>query len=131
MTRQRGFTLIEIVVAFVMLALVLGVSYELFSTGLRRAGDLEDYSKALAIAQSRIAEASYGETFVEGETSGDSDDGRYKWTLAISRYEENVDPAKATQQPYYDVRIGVRVAWRAADKDRHLDLATLVLGKVE
>ena len=45
--RQSGFTLVEIVVAFVMLSLVLATSYQIFTTGMQRAGDLEDSSRAL------------------------------------------------------------------------------------
>jgi general secretion pathway protein I len=131
MTRQRGFTLVEVVVAFLMLAMVLATSYELFSTGLRRAGDLEDYSRALAIAQSQLSEASYGETFEEGQVSGQSDDGRFQWTLARSRYEEPVDPSNAQQHAFYPVRLAVRVTWRSgSEQERQLDLSTLVVGKI-
>src|SRR6478736_5972128 len=45
--RQGGFTLIEVVVAFVMLALILSVSFEIFSRGMTRAGDLGDRANAL------------------------------------------------------------------------------------
>ena len=55
MNRQRGFTLIEVVAAFVLLAVVLGMAFEVFSAGLARAGQLEDRSRALAIAQSQLA----------------------------------------------------------------------------
>jgi len=129
-TRQRGFTLIEIVVAFVLLALVLGVSYEVFSTGMRRAGDLEDSSRALAIAQSQIALASVAESFEEGETQGESEDHRFRWTTSIASYMEAQDPNKQVLAAYYPVRIAVRVTWRgSAGQDRQLDLATLALGK--
>jgi general secretion pathway protein I len=129
-TRQSGFTLIEIVVAFVMLALVLGVSYEVFSTGLRRAGDLEDYSRALAIAQTQLAMSSVGDSFEEGQTSGDSEDRRFRWTTTISPYATNADPAKQALAAYYPVRVAVRVTWRSGtEQERHVDLATLVVGR--
>lgn len=133
MTRQRGFTLIEIVVAFVLLGLVLGVSYELFSTGMRRAGDLDDYSRALAVAQSRLAESSVGEIFPEGQTQGESEDRKFQWTLTVSPYfEAQQDPARQVMSAYYPVRLAVRVSWRsAAEVERHLDLATLVVGKTQ
>ena len=40
--RQLGFTLVEIVVAFVLLSAVLVTAFEIFSQGLRRASDLDD-----------------------------------------------------------------------------------------
>ena len=127
---QRGFTLVEVVVAFVMLALVLSVSFQIFSTGLQRAGDLEDYSRALVIAQSRLAEASLGDTFQEGETGGESEDRRFRWVIATSTFDDGTDPTKRAQATYYSVRIAVRVAWvSAAQRERHLDLSTLVVGR--
>ena len=128
--REAGFTLIEVVVAFVMLALVLATSFQIFSTGLQRAGDLEDYSRALVIAQSQLAGSSIGETFEEGVSSGESEDRRFRWSVSIATFDEGTDPAKRAQASYYPVRIAVRVAWRtAAERERHLDLSTLVVGR--
>ncbi len=129
--REAGFTLIEVVVAFVMLTLVLATSFQIFSTGMQRAGDLEDYSHALVIAQSQLASSSVGETFVEGVTSGESEDRRFRWSLSIAVFDDGTDPAKRVLASFYPVRIAVRVAWQsAADRERHLDLSTLVIGRV-
>jgi len=133
MTRKReaGFTLIEIVVAFVMLSLVLATSYQIFTAGLQRAGDLEDSSRALLIAQSQIAQASLGEAFEEGTSSGESEDRRFRYTVQISAYDDGTDPSKKLETTYSPVRIAVRVTWSTAGaQERHLDLATLVVGKI-
>jgi general secretion pathway protein I len=132
--RQKGFTLIEVVCAFVILSLVLATSYQIFSSGLQRAGDLEDYSRALVIAQSQLEQASFGENFDDGQTGGESEDRRFRWTVSVSRYDD-AEPSKvATVQPvgqaFVPVRIAVRVTWRtAADRERNLDLATLVVAR--
>ena len=128
--RQAGFTLIEIVVAFVLLSLVLATSYQIFSSGLQRAGDLEDYSQALEIAQTQLANASLGETFEEGQVSGQSDDQRFHWTLTTAAYDDGTDPAKRVLQAQYGVRIAVRVTWHnAVDLEKSLDLATITIGR--
>jgi len=130
MTRQRGFTLVEIVVAFVLLSLVLATSYQLFSTGLARASELDDYSRALEIAQTQIAQASVGEQFEEGQSSGESDDQRFRWMVTISRYDEGIDPDKKMLASLYPVKIAVRVAWKnGAEVQKQLDIATLVVGR--
>jgi len=127
--RQAGFTLIEIVAAFVILTLVLATSYQIFSAGLQRAGDLEDYTRALAVAQSQIALASVGESFPEGQNAGESDDRKFHWTVTTSKYEEPGQSVPAIQT-FYPVRIAVRVSWRGgSDRDKQLDLATLVLAR--
>ena len=129
--REGGFTLIEVVVAFVMLALVLAVSFEIFSTGMARAGDLEDRSRALALAQSRLALVGVEEPINEGDLAGESEDRHFQWTVSVRRYEEAADAAKApaSVSAYLLYRAEVQVAWSGADTRPHtLSLATLVLG---
>jgi general secretion pathway protein I len=133
--REAGFTLIEVVCAFVILALVLTTSYQIFSTGLQRAGDLEDYSRALVIAQSQLEQASFGETFEDSQTGGESEDRRFRWAVSVSRYDDaSASQPATTPQPmgqaFVPVRIAVRVTWRtAADREKNLDLATLVVAR--
>jgi general secretion pathway protein I len=131
MKRQRGFTLIEIVVAFVLLALVLGVSFEIFSKGMARAGELDDRARALVVAQSRIAATGAEEAIKEGVTSGATDDRRFDWTVTVRRSDELAAGAdgKPPTSAYALYRVDVHVAWRSADAREHaLDLATLAVG---
>src|SRR4029453_1870799 len=88
--REAGFTLVEVVVAFVMLSLVLAPAFEIFSRGLARAGDLEDYSRALVVAQSKLAAAGVEQTIAEGETQGETEDRRFGWTVSVKRTDEGV-----------------------------------------
>ena len=90
--RAAGFTLIEVVVAFVLLALVLSVSFEIFTTGFAREALLEDQSRALVIAQSRLAETGVEENLKEGEAHGESEDRRFQWTVNVKRSDEGSDP---------------------------------------
>jgi general secretion pathway protein I len=127
--RSSGFTLIEVVVAFVMLSLVLSVGFEIFTTGLKRAGELEDYSRALVIAQSKIASAGTEEQFKESQTQGESEDRRFRWAMAITRTAEGLQPGSPGPFVYVLYRVDVKVDWQGADnRDRSLALATLGLG---
>ena len=128
--RQRGFTLVEIVVAFVLLSLVLATSYQIFSSGLQRATDLEDYSQALEIARTQLAQASIGETYEEGQVSGASDDDRFHWTVSTAAFDDGGDPAKRALATLYAIRVGVHVTWRnGLGTEKQLDLATLTVGR--
>jgi type II secretion system protein I len=128
--RQVGFTLIEVVVAFVLLSLVLATSFEIFSRGMARSGDLDDQSRALGVAQSRLAAAALEGPLKEGDTSGEAEDRRFQWTLAVRRYEEpSAAPTPAPAGPYALYRVEVRVSWRGADTREHsFSLATLAIG---
>ena len=130
--REAGFTLIEVVVAFVLLAMVLSTGFELFTTGMRRAVDLEERAQALAIAQSRIAAAGIEENLKEGVAAGQSDDGKYRWTVTIVRSAEGTpEPHQPIQTAYGLYRIEAVVAWRGADEREHtFSLATLDLGSI-
>jgi general secretion pathway protein I len=131
MKRQAGFTLIEVVVAFVLLSLVLAVSFEVFSTGMRRAGDLDDRAQALVVAQSRLATIGMEEPLADAVSSGETEDRRFQWTLTVRRSDETTAGAdgKVPMSTYALYRVEVHVAWRGADtRDHALDLATLAAG---
>ncbi len=124
-----GFTLIEVVVAFVLLSLILATSFEIFSGGMRRAGDLDERARALAVAQSQLASAGTEVLFAEGETRGETEDRHFRWTTTITRSEEGTDPSRPVTSPYSLYRVDVKVEWRTADgRDQVLSLATLGLG---
>lgn len=126
---QRGFTLIEVVVAFVLLSLVLATGFEIFTTGLARAGALDERSRALAVAQSQLDLAGMEQPLRVGETRGESEDRRFRWTTTVALSDEGADPSQPLQSMYALYRVGVRVDWRGTDeRDQSLELATLDLG---
>ena len=127
---EKGFTLIEVLVAFVMLALVLGTAFEIFSTGLARAGELENQSKALVVAQSRLAAAGTEEAIKEGDTQGESEDRRFHWAVSVRKVDDGANPATPVPSVYAMFRIDVHVNWTGADtRERSIALATVVLGQ--
>ena len=130
-SRARGFTLIEVVVAFVMLTLVMVTGFEIFTAGLKRAGDLEDYSRALLLAQSKLAAAGVEQPFQEGQLQGDSDDRRYHWsTTIVPSTEGGSEPGKPPNSPYMLFRVDVKVDWQGGDGRAHtMSLATMGLGQ--
>ena len=126
---DSGFTLIEVLVAFVMLALILVTAFEIFSTGMARAGALAERAQALAVAQSRLAVAGMEEPLAEGTASGETEDRRYRWSTTITRFQEAGDPAQPAANPFVLFHVAVRVDWHGGDaRDHALALATLDLG---
>jgi general secretion pathway protein I len=114
-----------VVVAFVLLSLVLATSFEIFSAGFQRAGELEDRSRALVLAQSKLAAAGVEEAIKEGDTHGESDDRRFQWAVSIRRLDDGTPPPSI----YAMYTIDVRVAWRSGDtRERALSLASMTLG---
>ncbi len=129
MRRERGFTLIEVVVAFAMLALVLVTVFEIFTSGLARSSELERYSRALALAQSELSSAGVEEALAEGEMRGETSDREYRWTVTTVKHSEEADPSRSVAVvPYTLYRIEARVAWTAGNGvERNVNLATLLI----
>ena len=106
----RGFTLLEVLVAFLILSLTMGVLMRIVSQSIRSLDTAEQHQIALQMAESKLVE-------VLAELSRDSrrkDDGRlsgrYRWSSEIERYHfENEEPgARYTIVPW---RIRVTVSW--------------------
>jgi general secretion pathway protein I len=127
---QRGFTLIEVIAAFVVLCLVLSVGFEIFSTGMSRAGDLDDRSRALAVAQSQLAAAGADGDLKQGQEQGETRDRRFHWTTAITPTDEGLDAKNPPNTVYQLFRVDVTVEWRtAAGRPQQMALSTLTLGQ--
>jgi len=130
---QRGFTLVEVVVAFLLLSLVLMTVFEIFTRGLQRAGELDHYSRALAIAQSELASQGIEEQLVEGEIRGETEDRQFRWVVATRKYVDETAQAAAQPAPvsaYTLYRVETRVAWTtAAGTERDVALSTLLVAQ--
>ena len=92
MRRQRGFTLIEVIVAFALLAGALTLLVGALSNASRQIRHADDAGRAALHAQSLLATVDAGEPLRVGTREGEFDQGRYRWSLQVSPY---VDPARA------------------------------------
>lgn len=127
--KSRGFTLLEVLVAFSILALSLGVLFQIFSSGLRNLRVAEAYTTATALAESKLAAIGVEEPFVEGKENGRFDDG-FRWRVEVRRYEPEDLPTTAISavQPY---EVVVTVSWGERGEERSVSLTTLRLAPLE
>jgi general secretion pathway protein I len=82
--RRRGFTLIEALAAFAILALSLGQLLRSISAGAENERRADFLMQATADGQSHLARLGTEIPLVEGETGGRYDDGLV-WALGVSR----------------------------------------------
>ena len=128
LAQTRGFTLIEVLVAFAILAVALGVLIQVFSTGLRNARVAEAYTTATLYAESMLAAVGVEEPLAAGETSGDFDE-RFRWRLDVQPYEiPDSDNEAAVGRAF---RVVVTVSWGDEDDPRNVTLTTLRLAPAE
>lgn len=81
---QTGFSLIEVVVALAIVALMLGAIYQVSSGAVRSTVRTDNYLRALATAQSRLAEASAMPVLKIGTVLGSSDG--VAWSRSIKAF---------------------------------------------
>lgn len=94
LARQRGFSLIELVAAFVVFALAFGVLMGILSASIRNTRLAAEYTQAALWAQSRMDVVGIGEKLEEGHESGRFDN-EYRWELDISKYEPPPMPVES------------------------------------
>ena len=82
----RGFSLLEVLVAFVILSLVATALFRLFSGALGNASAADDYSRALLVAESALSEAAAAQPLRETSQTGSADDGRIAWATRVAPY---------------------------------------------
>jgi len=127
-----GFTLLEVLAAFVVFAVTIAALLQVFSGGLRDAQLADEYARAVMIAQSRLAEYTAAERLEETTAAGREAD--YAWSLTAAAYDERDEDGGTQRGRDHNLRVRLlrvesRVAWQAADgRNRDVRLATLVLG---
>lgn len=90
-SRQAGFTLIEVIIAFALLALALTLLLGSLSGAARQIRMADDAGRATLHAQSLLSQVGVGQALHAGRDEGEFEDGRYRWTLEVAPY---VDPLK-------------------------------------
>lgn len=122
---QKGYTLIEVLVAFMILALALTVLLRIFSSGLRNVSVASDYAQATLIAESRLATAGIDNTLAVGETGG-MEQERFRWTRVVSDYEPAGD-YRPVVRGVHAYHVEVTVSWPHGDRTRRVELSTIKL----
>jgi general secretion pathway protein I len=79
---EAGFTLLEVIIAFIIAALALGALYQAALMGPRSAQLASRYEQAVSRARSRLVIAGHGDVLAPGDWQGD-DGGGFAWRLRV------------------------------------------------
>lgn len=90
---SRGFSLLEVLVAFAFFALAGTALFGVFSGALRNASAAEDYTRAVLIAESRLASLGIATVLSPGTQSGEVEGDKYRWALEVRPYQQPQDGA--------------------------------------
>ena len=116
---SRGFTLLEALIAIVILALSLSALLSSYSAGVRGLAAIDDHLRARLLAQSLLAEWSEYRLLRSGQTQGSFD--RFAWTVSITPLE-GVGGALRKGEQWNVHQLRVAVSW---PHGRQIELSTL------
>ena len=123
--RQGGFSLLEVLVAFVILVAALSVIYPLVGNGLRAAAAVDGQTDAVRLADSVMARVGRDLPLQAGEREVDAGEG-YRWRLRIERYwpwtEKYPEPSDVQAWS-----IELTVYWPGWNGERSLEVHSLRL----
>ena len=122
---QKGFSLLEILVAFSILALSLTVLLKIFSSGIHTAIVSEEYANAVQVAESLLAKTGVESDLQDGISRG-TDNEKYHWEISVNPYEPELEELEPDSFPVNLYRIIVRVSWGDDEENRRsVNLETL------
>jgi general secretion pathway protein I len=122
---EKGFTLLEIMIALAILGIALTVILQQFSTGLKTVRVTRDYTNALILAREKLEEFCLVKKLSEKEESGEFEDG-YRWRVVIAPYKEEEKKESSTEFLLLSMyTVTSMVSWDAGEREKKVELATL------
>ncbi|GGF23638.1 hypothetical protein GCM10011611_32140 [Aliidongia dinghuensis] len=133
MRTERGFTLLEVLIAFAIAALALTLLFKAASSGLLSVRTAGRYEEAVARARSHLAAIGRDSALLAGSSDGDDGSG-FHWhldvtPLATAKPATNGPLSIAGPPPAELYAVAVAISWHEAGKDRQVVLRTERVGQ--
>ncbi|MCB1760870.1 MAG: prepilin-type N-terminal cleavage/methylation domain-containing protein [Gammaproteobacteria bacterium] len=129
---MRGFTLLETMVAFVLLSLALALIFQIFSTGLRSGSAAEQRVAAAIVADGIMASLEDRWPLEIGERSGE--EGPFSWHLEVQSADVQTDetlPTAGAALSHRLLRVDLQLRWLHGNREQWLEMSTLRLGRAD
>ena len=124
--RQGGFTLLEMVAAFVVFALAFGLLMQINTSALRTARHSATYTHATLLAKSMLDQAGVGAPLEEGVEQGEFEGTDFTWELSVQRTEPPAGEGGLVETIAVDLfRLELKVMWDEGGREREARFVTL------
>ncbi len=132
-TAERGFTLLEVLIAFVIAALALGVMFDATIGGLRASETASHYQEALSLARSHLVDATSGGLAAREATGDDGRGFHYAVRVTPAGTAElprapNQDPSQTQAASVTLYSVTVTESWKGDGGERLVRLDSARLG---
>jgi general secretion pathway protein I len=124
--RPHGFTLLETLVAMMILSVALVIIFQLFSEALNSGHISEAHTRAAWHAREKMDELLLYEMLSEDIQEGDFEDG-YRWWYRI---QQAAPESQLELEGTATFAITVRVSWEQGQKIKHMDISALTIAKL-
>jgi general secretion pathway protein I len=119
---QGGFTLLEVLVAFAVLAVMIVPMLQVFGSGLGTTETARAYSTAALLARSKLAATGVEAPLREGETAGFCEIPGYRWRQTVARdASEMPQPDRAGEAIASDESSGAGATGRHGQRSNFRD----------
>jgi type II secretion system protein I len=123
---QNGFTLLETLVAMMILSIALVIIFQLFSGALNAGHISEAHTRAVWHTREKMDELLLVETLSEETREGDFADG-YRWRYRI---EEAASDSQMNMDGVATFTITVWVSWEEGQKTKNMDISALTIARL-
>ncbi|HEV2673546.1 MAG TPA: type II secretion system protein [Aliidongia sp.] len=132
MRTERGFTLLEVLIAFAIASLALVLLFRAASGGLLSVRTAGRYDEAVARARSHMAAIGHDAALIAGSSEG-ADGSGFRWHLDVTPIATGQStgngPSRITGPPPPVLyAVAVAISWREGGKDREVVLRTQRMG---
>ena len=124
--QNRGMTLLEILVAFVILSLTMAVILHIFSGGIHNAKIAQSYSRAVFLAQSRLAAVGIEQPLAPIEDSGQVGPN-LQWHVSVVVLDDGGE-ADRLLMPVRQYLVRSTVAWLEDGREKQVELSSVRIG---
>ncbi len=121
---EQGFSLLEVVVALMIMAGGFLAVLNLFSGSVRSVDFSGQYLKAVTLANSKMNELEIQNFTVDDSSGSFTNEENYRWEVDISPYDSDLNNEKSGIQLQ---KILLKVLWNDDGHTRNIELATLRL----
>ena len=126
--RSGGFTLLEVLLAFVIFALGFATVMEILSGSIRNTVRAREYSEVALIAQSVMDQVGL-EIPLELGTTVNGDSGQYNWQVTVDEFEDTTGEVDSVQLAELTgielVRVDLVISWGESPRERHREFSTV------